>query len=464
MRQDNLDSLLTKPVGRLLWDYSIPAVVGMVVMAIYSIVDRMFVGHVVGPEAIAGLTITFPVMNVSTAIGVLVGVGASARSSIMLGNGDIQSAERVLGNTVTLTIINAVIFLSLLAIFLDDVLIAFGASEATLPYAREFMQYIIPGMLMMNITFSLNNVMRASGYPTKAMVTMLISAGLNIILAPVFIYFLNLGIKGAAMATDISIFISMIFVLKHFFEKKSTLHFKSGIYSLKWHIVTGVIAIGAAPSIVNVASCLINVIINTTLYSYGGDNAVAAAGIFTTYASMLVAVIIGICQGMQPIIGYNYGANHYHRMLKAFWLAVGAATAVSTLGWIVGLSMPEYIAKAFTNDADLIGVTSNALSISMICFAAVGFQIVATTFFQSIGKAGKSIFLGLTRQVLFLIPLLFIMRDLYGLNGIWAAFPSSDFCATIVTTILILSQIHKLKIAEKLHSQPQQTDTCSKTI
>lgn len=459
MRQDNLDSLLTKPVGRLLWDYSIPAVVGMVVMAIYSIVDRMFVGHVVGPEAIAGLTITFPVMNVSTAIGVLVGVGASARSSIMLGNGDIQSAERVLGNTVTLTLVNAVIFLSLLAIFIDDVLIAFGASEATLPYAREFMQYIIPGMLMMNITFSLNNVMRASGYPTKAMVTMLISAGLNIILAPVFIYFLDLGIKGAAMATDISIFISMIFVLKHFFEKKSTLHFKSGIYALKWHIITGVVAIGAAPSIVNVASCLINVIINTTLYSYGGDNAVAAAGIFTTYASMLVAVIIGICQGMQPIIGYNYGANHYHRMLKAFWLAVGAATLVSALGWIVGLSMPEYIAKTFTDDAELIGVTSNALSISMICFAAVGFQIVATTFFQSIGKAGKSIFLGLTRQVLFLIPLLFIMRDLYGLNGIWAAFPSSDFFATIVTTILIFSQIHKLKAAERNHKQPQQTET-----
>ena len=455
MKQDNLEKLLTQSPGRLLWDYSIPAVVGMVVMAIYNIIDRMFVGHVVGPEAIAGLTITFPVMNVSTAIGVLVGAGAAARSSILLGNGDMKNADYVLGNTLTLTVINAAVYLTLLAVFIDDILIAFGASAATLPYAREFMVYIIPGMFLMNLTFSLNNVMRSSGYPTKAMVTMLISAGLNIILAPLFIYVFKLGIKGAAMATDISVFISMLFVMRHFFDKKSTLHFKKGIYNLRWHIVIGVVAIGAAPSIVNVASCLINVIINNTLYSYGGDNAVAAAGIFTTYASMLVAIVIGICQGMQPIIGYNYGARRYDRLKKVFWLAVGASTAVTTIGWIVGLSLPESIAKGFTNDAELIGVTSNALSIAMITFCMVGFQIVSTTFFQSLGLAGKSIFLGLTRQVLFLIPLLFIMRDLYGLNGIWAAFPSSDTCATIVTTILIVQQIRKLKKEERLYLSQQ---------
>lgn len=446
MQKDDqkLRELATRPVGRLLWEYSLPAIVGMLVMAVYNIIDRVFIGHVVGPDAIAGLTITFPVSNISTAVGVLVGAGAAARSSILLGNGDRDTAQIVLGNTLTLTLINGIIYLSLLGIFIEPVLRAFGASDATLPYAREFMVYILPGMMMINVTFSLNNVMRASGYPTKAMVTMLISAGLNIILAPLFIYVFQLGIKGAAIATDISIFVSMIFVLAHFFNKKSVLHFQKGIYRLRWHIVIGVVSIGAAPSIVNMASCLINVVINNTLYSYGGDTAVAAAGIFTTYASVIIAFIIGICQGMQPVIGYNYGAGHLRRLLRTFWLAVGAATAVCAVGWIVGLTLPRYVAMAFTDDLHLIDTTGNALSIAMVSFFMVGFQIVSTTFFQSLGMAGKSIFLGLTRQVIFLIPLLFILRHFFGLNGIWAAFPAGDVCATIVTTVMVFTQIRHL--------------------
>lgn len=447
MEQDNekLKELAIRPVGRLLWEYSMPAIVGMLVMAIYNIIDRVFIGQVVGPDAIAGLTITFPVSNISTAVGVLVGAGASARASILLGNGDRDTAQTVLGNTLTLTLINGIVYLSLLGIFIDPVLRAFGASDATLPYAREFMVYILPGMMMINITFSLNNVMRASGYPLKAMVTMLISAGLNIILAPLFIYVFEMGIKGAAIATDISIFISMIFVLAHFIDKKSVLHFRKGIYRLRWHIVAGVVSIGAAPAIVNLASCLINVVINNTLYSYGGDTAVAAAGIFTTYSSMLVAFIIGICQGMQPVVGYNYGAGELKRLLRTFWLAVAAASGVCFVGWAVGLTLPRYVAMAFTKDLHLIDTTANALSIAMICFLIIGFQIVATTFFQSIGKAGKSIFLGLVRQVIFLIPLLFIFREFFGLDGIWAAFPAGDACSTIVAAIMVFSQIKSLR-------------------
>lgn len=444
LNTDPLERLRTAPVGKLLWDYSLPAVVGMVVMALYNIIDRVFVGRVVGPEAIAGLTITFPVMNISTAVGVLIGGGSAARVSIMLGNNDSESAHRVLGNALVLTVFNAAVYLTLFGVFLDPLLEAFGASEATLPYAREFLIYIMPGLFLINITFSFNNVMRASGFPKKAMFTMLLGAGLNILLAPVFVYFLDMGIKGAAIATDISMFISAIFVMHHFFTPESTLRFKKGIFGLRWNIVIGIVSIGAAPCVVNVAACLINIIINNSLSEYGGDNAVAAAGIFTTYTAMLVSVILGICQGLQPIIGFNYGAGCLHRLKKTYWLAVAASTVVCLLGWAGALIAPEMIANAFTADIDLINVTANALTISIVCFWMVGFQIISTTFFQSIGSAGKSIILGLTRQVIFLIPLLLILRNLFGLNGIWAAFPTSDVFSTIVTAFLIFYQMRKL--------------------
>ncbi|MDE6074583.1 MAG: MATE family efflux transporter [Muribaculaceae bacterium] len=442
---ERLREFVERPIGRLLWQYSLPSVVGMVVMSLYNIVDRIFIGHVVGPEAIAGLTVTFPVMNIATAIGVLVGGGAAARVSIMLGNDDHENALRVMGNALVLTLVNAIVYLTFFAIFMDDMLRAFGASDVTLPYAREFMTYLLPGLLLINVTFSFNNIMRASGFPRKAMVTMLIGAGLNIILAPTFIYVLRLGIKGAAIATDISMFVSAVFVLSHFAMKKSTLRYQRGIYRPRWDIIYGILAIGAAPSIVNVASCMINMIINNSLGRYGGDSAVAAAGIFTTYTAMIVSIILGICMGMQPIIGYNYGARRIDRLKKTYLLAVGASTLICLIGWIGGMTVPRLIARCFTVDANLIDVTGNALSLSMICFWVVGFQIISTTLFQSIGKAGKSIFLGLTRQVLFLIPLLYIMQNYFGLDGIWLSFPSSDFCATVVTVILVVTQFRSFK-------------------
>lgn len=442
---ERLREFVERPIGWLLWQYSLPSVVGMVVMSLYNIVDRIFIGHVVGPEAIAGLTVTFPVMNIATAIGVLVGGGAAARVSIMLGNDDHENALRVMGNALVLTLVNAIVYLTFFAIFMDDMLRAFGASDVTLPYAREFMTYLLPGLLLINVTFSFNNIMRASGFPRKAMVTMLIGAGLNIILAPTFIYVLRLGIKGAAIATDISMFVSAVFVLSHFAMKKSTLRYQRGIYRPRWDIIYGILAIGAAPSIVNVASCMINMIINNSLGRYGGDSAVAAAGIFTTYTAMIVSIILGICMGMQPIIGYNYGARRIDRLKKTYLLAVGASTLICLIGWIGGMTVPRLIARCFTVDANLIDVTGNALSLSMICFWVVGFQIISTTLFQSIGKAGKSIFLGLTRQVLFLIPLLYIMQNYFGLDGIWLSFPSSDFCATVVTVILVVTQFRSFK-------------------
>ena len=392
-----LRELSDSPVGRLLWRYSLPAVVGMLVMSLYNIIDRIFIGQGVGPEAIAGLAITFPVMNLSAALGVLIGAGGSARLSILLGAKDFNGARRTLCSSLILLLIIVCCYLCCFAIFIDEILIAFGASEVTLPYARDFMIYILPGMFMTNFAFTFNNFMRASGYPVKAMITMLIGAGCNLILAPIFIFYLDMGIKGAAIATDISMMISAYFVLSHFFSSKSTLHFTKDrdLYKLRAKIVLPVLSIGAAPSVVNAAACFINVIINKSLYQYGGDMAVAAAGIFTSYTSLMTMVVVGICQGMQPIIGYNYGAGKIGRLRRTYWLAVAVSTVIVSTG---------QTAKA-------------------------------------------SIFLSLTHQVLFLIPLLLVLPPRMGLDGVWTAFPLSDLVATLVTAVMVSWQLTKFRKA-----------------
>lgn len=441
----DVTELATRPIGRLLWEYSLPAVVGMVVMSLYNVIDRIFIGRGVGPEAIAGLAITFPVMNVSTAIGVLIGAGAAARVSILLGQNNLLGAQRVLGNSIVLIVTNAIVYISFFALFLDDILRAFGASDVTLPYARDFMQYLLPGMMVMNIMYSLNNVMRASGYPKAAMITMFIGAGCNVILAPIFIFILNLGIKGAAIATDISMTIGMAFVLAHFCRKDSVLHFKRGIYKLSRPIIMSIIGIGAAPSIVNFCSSAINTIINRSLYTYGGDIAIGAVGIFSTYTSLLCMVVVGICQGIQPILGYNYGAGNYDRMKRAFWLSAIAGTLVTSLGSCISVFFPEAIAKAFTVDPELTAATCKSLKIATMAFWTVGFPIVATTLFQSIGMAGKSIFLSLIRQVIFLIPLLLLLPRQYGLEGVWASFPTSDAMCIVTSAVMVAWQMRQLK-------------------
>ena len=289
--------------------------------------------------------------------------------------------------------------------------------------------------------------MSPSGYPVKAMVTMFIGAGCNLILAPLFIFYFKMGIKGAAIATDISMMISAFFVFVHFFSRDSTLRFTKDrtMYKLCVRVFIPVISIGAAPSVVNAAACFINVIINKTLYAHGGDIAVAAAGIFTSYTSLMTMVVVGICQGMQPIIGYNYGAGHIHRLRRTYWLAVGVSTCIVTFGQIIGLVFPDYIGRAFSTDPELIRETSRCLHISMIAFTVVGFQVVSTTLFQSIGKAAASIFLSLTRQVLFLIPLLLVLPPRIGLDGVWAAFPASDIIATLVTCVMVAFQLAKFR-------------------
>lgn len=446
MNQDKrLADLATRPVGSLLWQYSLPAVVGMLVMSLYNVVDRIFIGQWVGPDAIAGLAITFPLMNLSAAIGILVGVGSTARMSIVLGEKNMKRAAEILGNAFTLTVINALIYIALFAIFMDPLLHLFGASDATLPYARMYMMPLLPGLLLTNITYSFNNLMRASGYPRRAMYTMFIGALVNTALDPLFIYVFDWGIRGAAYATDIAMLTSAVFVLGHFFRKDVTLRFRRGTFRPQWSIFIAVIPLGAAPTLVNAAGCVINAIINNSLLHYGTDRDIAAAGIMITYTSLLTSVVLGVCQGLQPILGYNYGAGHMHRLRRTYWLAAGAATLITTVGAAFGLMFPREVGMAFSSDNALLDATQTALSCCLLVFPVVGFQIISTTLFQSIGMAMKSIIVSLMRQVVFLIPLLFIMPQLWGLRGVWWSFPVSDALATTVTISMVLYQLRRLR-------------------
>lgn len=441
---ERLYKLDKAPVGKLLWEYSLPAVVGIMVMSVYNVVDRIFIGQGVGADAIAGLAITFPVMNVSAAFGVLIGAGASTRTSIVLGMGDKPMAESVLGNSIVMTLIFGTIYIAFFGVFMDQILRLFGASDTSLPYARDYMTYMLPGLLFNNLTYSFNNVMRSSGYPTKAMVTMFIGAILNVVLDPIFIFVFHMGIKGAAIATVISMGVSMAFVLAHFCNSKSEVHFKRGIYKLQWSILLPIVSIGAAPCIVNTAGCAINAVINNTVYNYGGDTGVAAIGIFTSYTQLIISFVMGVCMGMQPIVGYNYGARRYDRLKRVFWLSALVSTVVCVIGALGAQLFPEAISRMFTNDGILIDAGNMVLRLTSLAFWMVGFQIVATTFFQSLGEAGKSIFMSLSRQVIFLMPLLFTLPHLLGYRGVWLSFPVSDVCATIVSVMLLVMQIRKI--------------------
>lgn len=443
---ERLEQLAHQPVARLLWKYSLPAVVGMVVNAGYNIVDRIYIGHGINSDAIAGLTTTFPVMNVATALGVLVGAGASSRISIHLGANEHSKAQRILGNALVMTIVIGVIYISVFALFLEDILLAFGASRNTLPYAYDYMVWLLPGLLVTNLAFSFNNIQRASGYPRRAMMTMIISALINVVLTPVFIFAFDMGIQGAAIATDIAMVAAFAFVFWHFVNKKSVLHFVRGCFRVDSAAMWSIVTIGAAPALVNAAASMINMLINTSLRDYGSDNAVGAAGIFTTYTSLIVVIVIGICQGMQPILGYNYGAGRIDRLKKTYILATLAATVLCVVGSILSLACPELIARVFTTDAELINQTVFGLKLATIAFCVVGFQIVTSNFFQSIGLAGQSILLSLSRQVIFLIPLLLWLPADYGLKGVWISFPISDVLATLVSAAFI---VHRLRIISR---------------
>ena len=431
------DKLATENIAKLIWHYSIPAITGTVVMSLYNIVDRIIIGQGVGPLAISGLALTFPFMIMLMAFGLLIGAGSASRISITLGENDREKAEKILGNAFTLTLLISGTVITLAYIFMHKLLLLFGGTVQTIQYAEEFMKIIIPGNIFSALNYGFNNIMRASGYPRKAMYTMIICAVLNAILAPVFIFGFKMGIQGAAWATNISYFVGTIWVLQHFFRKDSNLRFRKGNFKLNKTIVGSILSIGMSPFSMQLATCLVVIIVNTTLLKYGGDLAIGAYGIINSVNTLIVMILIGLNQGTQPIVGYNFGAKLYDRVFKTLRYATITGSILMSIGFVGGVFFPHQITALFTTDQHLRDIAAEALRISVLFFPIVGCQIVITNFFQSIGKAKISIALSLTRQFIFLIPGLLIFPLFGGLHGAWAAMPVSDALATLVAGVTI---------------------------
>ena len=440
----------TKPVGRLLWQYAAPAIVAMTASSLYNIIDRAFIGQIVGADAIAGLGITFPFMNLSAAFGAAVGVGASTCISVKLGQKDYKTAEELLGNTVTLNLIVGFLFMVVCMLFLDPILRFFGASEVTLPYAREFMEVILLGNMITHMYFGMNAVLRAAGKPRHAMYATLFTVACNIVLVITFVWLFRWGIRGAAMATITSQTLALCWQLWIFSDKEEIIHLKSGIYKLKAVLVRNIIAIGISPFLMNVAACIIVIFMNNQLVRYGGDMDVASYSISNSIAMMFVMFVMGVNQGMQPIAGYNYGAENYDRLMKVLNISMMAATAIMLTGWLIAMFLPYYCARIFTTDQTLIELSIFAIRVNMLVFPVIGFQMVITNFFQCIGKVKISIFLSLSRQLLLLLPLLVVLPLIWGIDGVWAALPASDATAALMAAVVMISYMSKLKKKKEL--------------
>lgn len=413
-------------------------------------VDSIFIGQGVGPMAISGLALTFPFMNLAVAFGAGVGVGASSCISVKLGQKDYKTAQQVLGNTVTLNLIIGIAFSIVSLLFLDPILYFFGASEQTLPYARDYMVIILLGNVFSHMYFGMNGVLRAAGKPRQAMYATIFTVVLNTILDPIFIYPMNLGIQGAAYATILSQVLALVWQMRIFSNKNELLHLSRGIYRLKKSIVENILAIGLSPFSMNVCACIVVIFINKGLLQYSGDLAVGAYGIANKVCFIFVMVNMGLNQGMQPIAGYNYGAMKFDRLMQVLKLAVIAGTCITTCGFLVAEFFPGPCARLFTTDPELIRLSVNGMRIMMAAFVLVGSQMVITNFFQSIGKAKISMFLSLSRQMIFLLPMLLLLPLFLGVDGIWWAMPISDTIAEIVAVVMMMTYMRKFKEQHKL--------------
>ncbi len=435
----------TKPVGKLLAQYALPAIIAMTAASLYNIIDRVFIGQVVGPMAISGLAITFPFMILAAAFGAAVGVGAATTISVKLGQKDYESAENTLGNTITLNLIIGLAFGGICLLFLDPILRFFGASDTTLPYARDFMQIILAGNVFSHMYFGMNAVLRAASKPRMAMFATIFTVAMNILLDTVFILWWHWGIKGAAFATVISQVLALCWQMKLFANKNELLHLKRGIYKLKANLVRNIISIGISPFLMNACACVIVIFINNQLVKFGGDIAVGAYGIANSIAMIFIMFVIGLNQGMQPIAGYNYGAQQYGRMMRVVKLSIITAICIMLTGWTLAMFAPYYCARMFTKDPELIKGSIKAIQIIMMMYPFIGCQMVITNFFQCIGKVKISIFLSLSRQLLFLLPLPVLLPNFYGINGVWASMPTSDLISVIVAISIMTVYLRRFK-------------------
>ena len=447
----------TRPVGELLRKYALPSIIAMLAASLYNIVDSIFIGHGVDALALSGLAVTFPLMNISTAFGAMVGMGSATLISVKLGQKDYGTAQHILGNAVVMNIAMGVVFAIVSLLFLDPILYFFGASESTIGYARDYMVIILLGNVITHMYFGFNALLRAMGHPKMAMKATIATVLVNTVLDPLLIFdtidlgFVQFsgagwGIRGAAIATVAAQCISLLWQTRVMSDKNELIHFKRGIYRLKSYIVKEVLTIGLPPCLMNLASCFVVIFINRGLTEYGGDYAVGAYGIVHKMTFIFVMIVMGFQQAMQPIAGYNYGAKAYDRVTKVLKITIALATGVTTLAFVIGEFFPGYVARIFTSDAQMIEMAIVGMRYNCLLFPIVGFQMVTGSFFQSIAQPGKSIFLSLSRQLLFLVPFILIFPHFWGINGVWISLQASDFVSAIFSATLLGHYFRKHKM------------------
>ena len=430
-----------EPVNRLLWKYALPAIIAMTATSLYNIVDSVYIGHGCGALALSALTVAKPFMDICAAFGSLVGVGASSLLAIYLGEKDYDKANRVLGNVIVMNIILSAVVMIVGLIWLDPILLAFGASDDTIHYAHEYMEIILYGNILTHIYFGLNAMLRSAGHPRFSMTATIVAVVVNIILDPIFIFALDMGVRGAALATVISQAIAVTWQVTKFFDKNELVRFHRGIWRLNKHITFRALAIGLSPFLYNIAHCFVVIIINNQLKTFGGDMAIASYGVINRLTFVFAMMIMGLNQGMQPIAGYNYGAKKYDRVQKTFLITCLYATGVMAVIFILGEFFPRFVTQIFTHDYTLIEMTIKPMRIICSSMLIIGFQMVTGNLFTSIGKAGKAIFLSLTRQVLYLIPLVLWLPTIFAepIDGVWWSIPISDTLSAITAVIVLIS-------------------------
>ena len=442
----------TERIPKLLKQYAVPAIIAMTASSLYNMVDAIFIGHGVGPYAISGLALTFPFMNLAAAFGTLVGVGASTMASMLLGQKNYDIARKVLGNVVVLNFIIGLLFTIVALVFLDPILYFFGASENTISYAREYMHIILAGNVITHVYFGLNSLLRSAGHPKKAMAATIMTVLLNAILDPLFIFTFDMGIRGAAVATILAQVVALVLVVVWFCDKRELIHFERGIFRLERRIVKDSIVIGLAPFLMNFVACFVVIIINMRLKTYGGDLAIGAYGIVNRISFVFIMIVSGLTQGMQPIAGYNYGARQMSRVYEVLKKTLLYATVVLTAGFLIGELCPGLVVAIFTDDPELMEKSIKGMRLVVGMFPLVSLSMVIGNFFQSIGQPKQAIFLSLSRQVVFLIPSLWILPMFFDIAGVWVSFMVSDFLASAVAIILLLNFIKKNRPHEQLQS------------
>lgn len=432
-------------IGRLLVEFALPSIIAMTAVSLYNVVDSVFIGRVIGPVALAGLTVTFPFMNLSAAFGAMVGVGAGSLVAVKIGQRDVATAEHTLGNVVLLNVLIGTLFAAVSLVFLDPVLRFFGASDASLPFAHDYMQVLLFGNVLTHLYLGLNDVVRSSGYPGRAMAATLTAVSVNVLFDYVFISVLGLGIRGAALATLLAQLVALCVVVSHLFSSRSFLRFKRGIFGWRPHIVKSIIGVGLSPFFTNACACLVVLLINNSLSEYGGDSYIGAFGIVNRVSFIFVMVAQGICQGMQPIAGFNFGAGDYGRVLRVYKFAVVGGMSVMTVGFLLAELCPGAVSALFTSDDELTAITSHALRIALAAFEIVGFQIITVGLMMAMRKAGQAIIMSLSRQLLCLAPLIVVLPSFFGVDGVWYAMPLSDAFATLVAVVVSFRQVRRLR-------------------